>query len=39
MAKWMMILLVTAGLATLSAGCRVEGEVGETSYVPSVNLS
>jgi hypothetical protein len=39
MAKWMTILLVTAGLATFSAGCRVEGEVGETSYVPSVNLS
>lgn len=39
MAKWMMILLVMVGLATFSAGCRVEGEVGETSHIPSVNLS
>jgi hypothetical protein len=35
----MLTLLVAIGLATFTAGCRVEGEVGEESHIPSVNLS
>jgi hypothetical protein len=35
----MLMLLVMVGVASLAAGCRVEGEVGESSHIPSVNLS
>jgi hypothetical protein len=39
MAKWMLILLVLVGLTAFTSGCRVEGEIGEESHVPSANLS
>lgn len=39
MRKWMLTLLVLVGVASLAMGCRVEGEVGETAQIPSVNLS
>jgi hypothetical protein len=33
------MLLVLVGLASVTTGCRVEGEVGESSHIPSVNVS
>lgn len=34
MSKWILSALILAGIASMSVGCKVEGEVGDVKSTP-----